>query len=208
MSLSDQIRQRYQLVPYACHVTHIENLKKIIKSAALLSKNRLSSTDYTDISMTEVQERRSEIKVLGTSKTLHDFVPFWFTFKTPMMAKVQDKNSDLVYLWLSLDILLRGDIVITDGNAAASKTVFRVFSNLDDLQILDSQIQKKVDYAGDPERKRKKAAELLVPETVAWKDIGNLFCFDDQARRRILAILKQFGMNNAVYVRKDWFFHG
>jgi ssDNA thymidine ADP-ribosyltransferase, DarT len=205
--LSDEIKVRYQLVPYACHVTHVDNLKRIIESGGLLAKNRLPENSYTDISMAEIQERRGEISVLGTSKTLHDFVPFWFTFKTPMMAKVQDKSPELVYLQLSLDILSKGDVVITDGNAASANTKFRLFRTFDDLQILDlSILQKKVDYAGNPERKRLKSAEILIPDKVPWADIGTLVCFNDDARARVLAVLAQFGMKNAVWVRKDWFF--
>lgn len=179
----------------------------ILQIGGLLTKNRLRAGAYVDISMAEVQERRGEILVLGTDKTLHDYVPFWFTFKTPMMAKVQDKNADLVYLQLSLDFLSRGNVVIADGNAASSKTVFRLFRSIDDLEILDlSILQKKVDYAGDAERKRKKSAEVLVPDCVDWAEIGTLVCFSDDARRRVLAVLAHFGMKNSVLVRKDWFF--
>jgi len=209
MGFCDDIKKTYQLFPYACHVTHIDNLSGIIKKGFLLSKKRLDAAgvNYEDISDSGIQDKRSQIIVPGTSRNLHEYVPFFFTYKAPMIAKRQSENENLVYLQVSLDILQRNGVAITDGNATSRKSEVRLFTDLRDLAILDlSILQKSIRYAADDEKKRKKAAEILVPDKLEWGSIERLICFNEAAKTRVLSVLSAFGMTIEVWIKKDWFY--
>ncbi|MCB9084573.1 MAG: DUF4433 domain-containing protein [Bdellovibrionaceae bacterium] len=118
----------------------------------------------------------------------------------------QDSNPYLVFIRFSLDLLSQGGIVITDGNARSNNTVFRDFQTIADLDILDVAAIRTVKYSGQPEAKRKKQAEILVPDRLKTSQILDFICYDQNAKNQILDISKQFGVRKNVKVNPSWYF--
>lgn len=86
------------------HFTHIDNLESILKHG-LLSKNEKIKIGliHRDISYEEIQERRFSTKVTcGNCGCVHDYVPFYFCRRSPMLfAVVNNKIADqkfIIYL--------------------------------------------------------------------------------------------------------------
>jgi hypothetical protein len=200
-----QIKQRFQLGP-ASHMTHLNNLRSIINDGELRSYNLMCVHAYQNIANEDVQAGRAVKLVLPTNRPLHDYVPLYFGNKTPMVAANQDRNEEIIFLRFSLNLLALNGVVISDGNARANNTKFQIFSKLDDLSILDVQAIHNVKYAKDPELKRKKQAEILIPDRLPFSQVFDIACFSNSAREETLKILDEFDMKLSVLVSPHFYF--
>lgn len=200
-----KIRERFQLGP-ANHMTHIDNLAGILAAGELRSYNLMRGTAYNNLSNLDVQQGRAGITVAVSGRALHDYVPLYFGFKTPMVAWNQDKNEQLIFLRFSLNILALPDVVVSDGNARSTATKFVKYGRLDDLAILDPKAIQTVKYAHDPELKRRKQAEILVPDKVQVAEILDVMCFSPAVVVQTLEVLRKSGINRAVRANPGWYF--
>jgi hypothetical protein len=151
-SLSDTINERYQIWA-AHHMTHIDNLRPILQVGELRSYNLMRGHNYRNLANEDVQAGRSAIKVPATDKPLHDYVPLYLGFKTPMVATNQIHTEDLLYLLFSLNILSTPGSIVCDGNARARASKFYLFTSPDVFANLDVAAIRSVKYAKDPEMK-------------------------------------------------------
>ena len=108
---SKQIAEKYQ-IERCYHMTHIQNLISILESGELRSYNKMCEKTYFSLSNQDVQAGRSSITIGTTGLPLHNYVPLYLGFKTPMVAVNQKHNEDLIFLQFKLDILNLGNIVI------------------------------------------------------------------------------------------------
>jgi len=200
-----QIKRLFQLGP-ALHMTHIDNLQGICEAAGIRAKNHMAYNEYTNLANNDVQAARASILVPTSGRPLHDYVPLYFGFKTPMVAWNQDHNEHLVFLRFSLDIVARPNIVLCDGNARSNGTRFFVFKTLEDLAQLDPSAINTVKYAHDAELKRRKQAEILVPDFLPLTEALDIMVFSESTRTQVLAIIRRFGIAKAVYVRPGLYF--
>lgn len=187
-------------------MTHMDNLSAILKAGELRSYNLMRGQDYRSIADEDVQAGRAEITVPVTNKPLHDYVPLYLGFKTPMMAMNQAHNEDLLYLRFSLDILAIPGAVVCDGNARAQASKFYLFDSPDVFTKLDIAAIRTVKYADDPEKKRKKQAEVLVPDRLPMAQMHDIICYSKEAQTRVLSILQPFGIKKAVKPNPGWYF--
>jgi len=203
--LYQQVRERFRLGP-ANHMTHMENFGGILCDEGLHSYNQMRGRSYHNLANKDVQKGRAGIAVKATDRRLHDYVPLYFGFKTPMVAWNQNKNPDLIFLRISLNVLALPGVVISDGNARATATKFRLFKQIDDLSVLDIKSIHTVKYAHDPEMKRRKQAEILIPDFLPLSEILDIICYSEEMKKRVLGILAQHGRTKQVYVRPGWYF--
>ena len=77
------------------HITHWENLPSILRAGGLLAKNVLlrGGVNCRDIAYPSIQDRRSRTIVpCDPGGTLHDYVPFFFTARSPMLFTIRRGN--------------------------------------------------------------------------------------------------------------------
>ncbi len=209
MSLAKEIKERFQLAPFGLHMTHVDNLEMIFSEGKIWSYNRMSGRTYKNIANEDVQEGRAAKVITATGLPLHDYVPLYFGFKTPMAACNQHINSEFAYLTFSLDLLgTTTGIVISDGNARSNRTHFKRFNNIDDLAFLDVKAIQGVKYRGDEELKRKKQSEILVPNELPLTYLGWIIVFCTETQNKVMTTRDKFGIQNQVMVNKGWFFNG
>ena len=94
-------------------------------------------------------------------------------------------------------------------SVASSQTKFREFKTIDDLEILDVKAIQGVKYADDPELKRRKQAEILVPDFLKFSEVIEIVVFSKGVKDRLNFILNQAGtkFSSIVYVgRNSWYF--
>ena len=190
-------------------MTHFDNFESILQAGELRSYNLMNQgvPAYTNISNEDVQSGRANIVVPPTGKPLHDYVPLYFGNRTPMVAVNKNVNEKIIFLRFSLNILALGDIVITDGNARSGSTVFKSYTQLNDLDILKPSSINTVYYAHDPEIKRQKQAELLIPDRLSITHLLDIICFSQNTRIALLALLTQYGIKCSVQVQPGtWYF--
>ena len=169
------------------HMVHRNNLKNVL-THGLLSHNDAHKKGLisTDISMAEVQKRRKdkEIMVNGKNMSLHEFVPFYFNSRNPMLYVRNDIQHELVILLVSADIIdtkmsAPKFAIFSDGNAANHPTKF--YSGIGQLDKLDSNIifgksWNHEDEEIKKENKRKRCAEVLIYPSVQVKEILKIIC--------------------------------
>lgn len=204
-SLSHTINEKYQ-VWVAHHMTHMDNLRPILQAGELRSYNLMRGQTYHNLANEDVQAGRAAIIVSASQKPLHDYVPLYLGFKTPMVAINQAHNEDLLFLRFSLDILATAGAVVCDGNARSNGSKFYLFNGPDVFSNLDVKAIRSVKYSGDTELKRKKQAEVLIPDHLPVSQMLDIVCYSESARTRALSILSEFGIRKAVKANQGWYF--
>lgn len=203
--LSHTINEKYQ-VWVAHHMTHMDNLPSILQAKELRSYNLMRGHSYRNLANEDVQAGRAAVVVSSSNRPLHDYVPLYLGFKTPMVAINQAHNEDLLFLRFSLDILAFPGTVVSDGNARSNASKFYLFSGPDTFSNLDIAAIRSVKYARNPELKRKKQAEVLIPNRLPVSQMLDIICHDDSAKNRVLSILSEFGIKKSVKVNQGWYF--
>lgn len=204
-ALFQAIRQRFQL-GHATHMTHVENLPAILAAGGLRSYNAMRGHAYMNLANEDVQAGRAAIVVPSVQRPLHDFVPLYFGFKTPMVAWNQNRNEQIIFLRVSLEILAATGVVFTDGNARAGTTRFFNFTGPDDLAALNARAINTTKYAGDPELKRQKQAEVLVPDFLPFDKVLDIICYSAVARDKVLDALAKSAIKRQALVNRGWYF--
>lgn len=204
-SLSQKINEKYQ-VWVAHHMTHMNNLRPILRAGELRSYNLMRGQSYHNLANEDVQLGRAAIVVSASQRPLHDYVPLYLGFKTPMVAINQIHNEDLLFLRFSLDVLAAPGSVLCDGNARSNTSKFYLFNDPDVFSNLDVAAIRSVKYARDPELKRKKQAEVLIPDKLSMAQMLDMICYSESAKTCALSILEEFGIKKSVNVNRGWYF--
>lgn len=179
---------------------HLYYMAPLCPNAALIYLNGIlpynivrstptASAAVPSIADPTINHRRHKLLVDG--KSLHDFVPLYWATRTPMQYVIlRDgliRREDLVFFVCdSARVLALPGVLTTDGNAASPDTTFyHGFSGIDavDWRIVDTP------DAWSREYRRKKAAEVLVPERVPPACIAHVCVSCDESRHRLLELV-------------------
>jgi ssDNA thymidine ADP-ribosyltransferase, DarT len=203
------------------HITHIDNLESILSEDGLLAYNLMleTQTNYTNIAYENIQNRRATTDVpCGRGGVLHDYVPFYFAPRSPMLYTISRGNvknytqgqSAVIHLVSSIENIQAEDLcfVFTDGHAVMAFTDF-----FDDLNYLDDAIDWTVmesrywaDTNEDNDRKRRRQAEFLVHNFVSWKLITEIGVTNNIIKSQVEDILQNFTHKPLVIVRPNWYY--
>ncbi len=202
------------------HITHIHNLESIIFEGGLLAYNalRAAGAEYTNIAYENIQDRRAIIHVpCGAGGVLHDYVPFYFAPRSPMLYTLNKGNvtsytqgqAAIIHLVSDvLEIEIRGlDFVFTDGHAIMTFTDF--FDNLNYLDAIDWDVMESHywnDTNEDNDRKRRRQAEFLVHNFLPWELIEEIGVMNSTIKVQAENILQNFTHKPRVIVHKDWYY--
>lgn len=201
------------------HLTHVKNLDAIIRSGKLVCKNNLSINLAVDISDPEIQLRRSRTVVpCPPGGTLHDYVPFYFAPRSPMLYRIRNggvprfhgHQRELIYLVSTVASVKKMGLeyVFTDGHPIMK--VSRYFNDLSQLFTnIDWDVMKAVMWADTPDdmdRKRRRQAEFLVKNYVPLQCIQWLAVLDTDMQMEVRNLLSQHQINIQVLVCSNWYY--
>ncbi len=130
----------------------------------------------------EIQDKR-HIRAIpcGPKGTVHDYVPFYFGYHSPMMLQLHtgqvsgytERQDPLIYLVChAQDVAVNGlGFVLSDGQGIAAWTDW--FDSLTDLNKVDWKMVAEKWWTpkrdpSDPDRQRRKQAEFLVHKACPW----------------------------------------
>lgn len=171
-------------IRYLHYMTHIDNAPSMFKYG-VLSYNKVMQMglNHRDISDTIVQDRGA-VRKFPNKKTIHDYVPLYFSTQTPMQYVVTHQAAtrgrehvlqEDVLIFIDIEpskIFELNGIIFSDGNAASSKTTF--YTTPDELDKLNWDVLKgSGDYHStgskcyDSEWKRIRSSEVLVPDCIS-----------------------------------------
>lgn len=205
---------------YIYHITDVANLDSILNNKGLISYNQMLRNDiiYTNIAHGNIQDMRANRKVpLPPFGNLHDYVPFYFGPRSPMLYTISRGNvagythgqGHVIYLVTTVEEINRMNypFVFTDGHAIMVFSAF--FNNIDYLNYIDWDIMfsqywnDTVDY---PDRKRKRQAEFLVYQSLSWQSIKEIGVIDERMKQFVTAIIQKNRLQTPVYVRPEWYY--
>lgn len=218
------------------HVTAFQNLENIFVSGAIKSKNllRAENINYVNIACNSIQDKRARTFVLDTNKTLHDFVPFYFAPRSPMLYKIinndvpeaeETNQENFVYLVSSVDDLSDQDFVFTDYQAIVTYASF--YNDLSDLNKICWDLLLEHPHLPEPnppfggyckfflnndqnpryvKRKEARLAEFLVFPQVSIDKIYMIVVKTESMKEYVQNLLHKYNINVTVEVRADWYF--
>jgi hypothetical protein len=202
------------------HITPIENLSAILQSGQLLAKNQLQAqaTAHTSIAYEHIQDRRSRITVpCGPCGVLHDYVPFYFAPRSPMLGAIHtgrvegyNNQASILHLLTTAEQVAAAPVgfVFSDGHATMRYTSFydtlNVLAEAIDWEIMKAKYWKDTDEDGD--RKRRRQAEFLVHQALPWPLIRGIGVINEAVQAQVLQILTQQGQTTPVAVRPHWYY--
>ena len=162
------------------YITPINNLASIMQHG-ILSHNRAASLNHESIADESVQDRRADKRVPG-GLMLHDYVNMFFHARNSMMYRRLNHRTSLAVICVNPTVLDIENAVVTDGNAASPSTTF--WPSPSGLAALDADFiyAESWDHAESwikHERKRRRSAEVLVPNVVPPSYVFGCYVYSD-----------------------------
>lgn len=203
------------------HITHFKNLLSIIESGGLVAKSRQPNNriNYIDIAHQGIQDRRARICVpCAAGGMLHDYVPFYFAPRSPMLYSIhkgyvpgyQEGQSPILHLVVDAEVIESSGVpyTFTDGHAVMDYSdYFDDFSMLEqviDWELMESRYWSDTDE--DPNRKCKRQAEFLVYEQCPWNMINEIGVQNSRMRTQVEKLLRTYGQLTPVNVYSNWYY--
>lgn len=203
------------------HITHVRNLLRIIASGGLQSCQVLKDqqTSYTNIAHQGIQDRRAIREVpCGKKGTLHDYVPFYFAPRSPMLYAIlkgkvegyQGGQYPIIYLSSTVQAIQQHGIpfVFTDGHGT-NTPLTNFYIDPSDLDKLDWSVMNATywhDILTDGDRKRRRQAEFLVHRFFPLQLVDQISVISELAKTLVEQTLLNSGHQLVVNIRKDWYY--
>lgn len=207
------------------HFTHVDNLAAILGADGLVADSGVDD-DSGSINVGDPgvkSARRHRLVTVEPGGSVADYVPFYFAPRSPMMFRIAcdhrdsaadryaDGDDPLIYLVSSLERVAAAGLawVASDGNAAAA--VSRFTNQLEDLAgFVDWSLMRETMWRNtpeDPDRRRRRMAELLVHRQVPLAAVLGFATRSEQRASEVRTILNQFGhQHRYVGVRSAWYY--
>lgn len=215
------------------HITAMANLPAICQAGALMSKNRgaAAGIDYQNIAHGGAQGARA-LKLLPNPPggSVHDFVPFYFAPRSPMLSAVHNgkvagctlRQQDVVHLETTVArVLARGNpFVFYDRNATlAYSKPYTDLVHLDavawDLLTEPPRLdgfckffQNRHQEERYVDRMEKRMAEFLVHDQVPLAQFVRIGVCTPAMKDHAQAVLDAAGVPLQAEVKTDWYFLG
>ncbi len=201
------------------HTTSIPNLGSIFSDGELQCHEQLAARTISpvDISLDNIQRRRARTQVpCGQGGNLHQYVPFFFNPKSPMLlyltsgrfAPPIDRNS-LVHLMSTVEQVESSgtDFVFTTGHAIMSYSDFYDDStelNKVDWEIMASHMWNRT--SDDQDRQCRREAEFLVHQSVDLSLVSHAIVYSQQAEHQVSTELSRSGTFLQVAIKPEMFY--
>jgi len=201
------------------HMTHVDNLPIILQSGELRSTVLLQGVaeHVTSIAYTSIQQQRAMKPVpCRAGGCLHDYVPFYFCRKSPMLYTISRGNvpceggqDALVHMVSTAQAVAQAGLpfVFSDGHGIMAYTEF--FDDLDEMRAVDWNViaaRYWHDTPDDGDRKRRRQAEFLVRDRFPLNLLQEIVVRSAAARDHVEALLNQANVAVPVTVNSAWYY--
>jgi hypothetical protein len=201
-------------------ITHFKNLETILKRDGIYAPNMTPNDGLAHMAIHHLSiqnQRACTLVPCGPRGTVHDYVPFYFGPKAPMLYSIYRNNvqdysggqKPVVYLVTFAQFIQSNGLrfVFTDGHAIMAYTSF--YDDLSQLKNIDWSIIKSKywnDTQDYPDRCRRRNTEFLVHEKVPWNSIKAIIVMDNGIADEVNSILSEFNSGVPVKVKRDWYY--
>lgn len=209
--------------PKIYHITHVDNISKIIREGVLWSdaERIRQSLDCEVVGMSEIKRRRlEEIEVDCNPRTMvGHYVPFYFCPRSVMLYILhKGNNPGLTYHGGQGPIVhLRADLrtvlawaknegrrwAFSKGNAGAYYAEF--FNEARRLSDLPWEFIAQTDWR-DPDIKEAKQAEFLIEGSFPWELIEAIGVMDVAREQQVTNAVRKADHRPRVAVERSWYY--
>jgi ssDNA thymidine ADP-ribosyltransferase, DarT len=202
------------------HITPVSNLTSILNAGGLYAKNKHQQmgVSYTNIAYQNIQHLRAVTQVpYGAKGNLHDYVPFYFAPRSPMLhsnhqGKVKGYHhgqKSIVHLVSQAQSIQQAScrFVFTDGHGTMRLTQF--FDDLKDLDKIDWDVMRAKYWNNcdeDMDRSRRRQAEFLVHQFLPWDLITQIGVINSEMKIQVEQILQGSPHRPTVAIRRAWYY--
>ena len=198
-------------------ITHIANVPWLLANGLHARTSQLFDPNHRNIGSTELISKRATRQVpCAPGGTLSDYVPFYFTSRSPMLLNIKTGRGvaavpmdEIVIIASTVHRLVECAVlfVFTDRHAYLANATF--YSDVADLARIDWDILARSDFSRSDEDIDKKAryeAELLVHRHLPLSAVSGVICLNDQQASTCRAMLAKAGAELPIAVRPAYFF--
>lgn len=200
---------------YLFRMTHIENIPHILQYGITHSDSPNANPSYVPIGDDSLISTRNKF-LLNNGRRLGEYIPFYFSTRTPMLYKIQKNNNsiktviaeNIVYCVSSVQkiVNLGLDFLFTDGQANSGLSSQFTISDIGNIDNILDKKAIKVKYwkdENDLDRKRRKEAEFLVSGDIDKKAILGYVVFNEKAKNTMVG----FGLQeNQIHINPNYYF--
>lgn len=200
------------------HFTTLANLVGILNTGALLCHN-LSPPQTDNASDPEIQKRRHETQVpCCQGGTLHDYVPFYFAPRSPMLFRIarggvpsfKGNPEEFVYLLSSLDAVQAAGLPYAFTDSHPLTRPYNFYDDPKHLNKVDWTVMRARQWSSEEDTRRmgRRQAEFLVHRRFPWDQVEQLATKTPEVAKRVLELFESRpGVKRvAVLVKKDWYY--
>lgn len=205
---------------FVYHFTHIKNLPSILTAGELqsLSAMREANINHTSIAYESVQDRRAaKIVPCGPGGVIHDYVPFYFAPRSPMLSTIARGNvqnytegqEPLIYLVSTVQAIQEAGLkfVFTNGHSIIAYTSY--YADLTHLDQIDWRLMRLRYWANtneDSDRVRRRQAEFLVHRSCPWHLITEIGVISREVKALVTDTLRTSDHKPRIVVRRSWYY--
>ena len=202
------------------HITHLRNLPGILELGGLYANSATArrGVEHVNIAHKSIQDRRATTRVpLPPGGVLHDYVPFYFAPRSPMLYAIHRGNVQgytegqtfIVHLVTTAEAIAASGqpFVFTDGHAIMAFTDF--YNDLGQLDQVDWDVMRARswrDTLEDNDRLRRRNAEFLVHQHVPWALVQEIGVMDREIAVTLQHMLKDQAHPSSVTIHKEWYY--
>jgi len=201
---------------------HVDNLEMHLECGGIYAPNHILNDKllYKTIHNSDIQSKRQNVSIpCGEKGVMHDYVPFYFGYLSPMMlqlktGQVEDYNEGqepLIYLVSTAQNVKNSgtSFVFSNGHGIPAYTCW--YDDLDKLDQVDwSMVCERYwkDTPKDMDRQRRKQAEFLIYQFCTWSLIKSIVVINAQMKTKVETIMNRFAANaqRDVHVEQNWYY--
>jgi hypothetical protein len=198
-------------------ITHYKNLAFILNNGLHSANSSILDPNFINIGNRDIiQKRRRRNVPVAPGGEIHDYVPFYFCPRSPMLGSIHVGKSDfdgsqeeIVYLVTDFQHIEdhQCKYVFTDGHAL--QFISNFFNHSDNFSKLDWEVIQSNDWArreDDNDRMRRKMAEFLVKDEVPLDALGCIAVFDEKMQQKVEQTVQKCESRLPVIIKRSWYF--
>ena len=199
-------------------ITHYQNLGFILSNGLHSSSSPIQDPNYVNIGNKDIINKRSAkpVRLDPSPGMIHDYVPFYFCPRSPMLGSIKVGNSDfeghqseIIYLVTDFDHITNNncEFVFTDGQALIAYSKF--FDDESDFDKLDWNAIKSTQWGrnqGDNDKMRRKMAEFMIKDYVPIDTIIGIAVMNQQMEQTVNQMVSKAGAKIPVKIKRNWYF--
>ncbi len=200
-------------------ITHVANLPWLLRHGLNAAGGQVADADFVAIGNPDLIDKRARRVVpLPPGGMLSDYVPFYFTPKSPMLYNIKTghkgitkrSNNDIAVLVSSCQRMTAGGVTMlyTDRHAYTMTATWTAEA-ADLTTLIDWDMLRRHDFARDntyPDKMERYQAEALAHLHVPPAALLGIGCASDDVRSAIEQAVGTSGASVQVFSRPGWFF--